>query len=295
MGLLQEKMVAVSALVNPMLESLIPVEDLPQREVLEAMRYSVEAGGKRIRPFLVLETAQMLGRKPDPGIVACACAVEMIHTYSLIHDDLPCMDDDDMRRGKPSCHIQFGEATALLAGDALLTQAFEVLAGAWGLSDAQRVRCIQALSHAAGTRGMLGGQVIDLQSESREIPNQLLHQLCQLKTGALIRVSGHMGCICADASEEQMEAVDRYCQNIGLVFQIVDDILDVCGDEAALGKKTGSDQANGKSTFVTHYGLEGAKDYAAELTGQAVSALEMFGEQGEVLRELAQMLLFRQH
>lgn len=293
MDRLKRRMEEAAALVGRALAAAIVPDGSPQGIVLEAMRYSVDAGGKRIRPLLVIETARMLGKEPGEDTAACACAVEMAHTYSLIHDDLPCMDDDDLRRGQPSCHVRFGEDIALLAGDALLTHAFEVLAGAQGLSDSAKAQCCLALARAAGTGGMLGGQVIDLQSEGKEIDEALHRQMCRLKTGALFSVCGQMGCICAGASEEQRQVVERYCQSFGLVFQAVDDILDVCGDEAALGKPVGSDAANHKNTFVTLYGLEGARRLAGEWAEQGILALAPFGEAGETLRELMELLLNR--
>ena len=207
------------------------LQDKPKEyaSVLKAMEYSLMAGGKRIRPLLVLEFCSLCGKEEDEALDA-ACAVEMVHSYSLIHDDLPCMDDDDMRRGKPSCHIQFGEATALLAGDGLLTLAFETIAAS-SLDYAKKSRCVLELARAAGAHGMIAGQVIDLDSENKQVSEQTLHLLCTLKTGEMIRVAARIGCVCGDATKEQIQAADRYAEKIGLAFQIEDDILDIVGRE----------------------------------------------------------------
>ena len=225
--------------------------------------------------------------------MALACAIEMIHAYSLIHDDLPCMDDDDFRRGKPSCHKAFGEANALLAGDGLLTLAFETAADA-PLSDAQRVEAVRTLAKAAGVRGMLGGQVIDLSCEGKPVDLETLNTLYELKTGALLRASARLGCLAGNAGEELLETADRYARACGLAFQITDDILDVAGDAEKLGKPTGSDEENHKTTYVTLLGLSGARERARELIGEAGECVAAIPG-NEFLLWVAEMILGRDH
>lgn len=225
--------------------------------------------------------------------MALACAIEMIHAYSLIHDDLPCMDDDDFRRGKPSCHKAFGEANALLAGDGLLTLAFETAADA-PLSDAQRVEAVRTLAKAAGVCGMLGGQVIDLGCEGKPVDLETLNTLYALKTGALLRASARLGCLAGNAGEELLETADRYARACGLAFQITDDILDVAGDAEKLGKPTGSDEENHKTTYVTLLGLSGARERARELIGEAGECVAAIPG-NEFLLWVAEMILGRDH
>lgn len=257
--------------INSALEAYLPDnEDV----VSQAMRYSVRNGGKRIRPVLVLEFCKVCGGDEDKAL-AFACALEMIHTYSLIHDDLPCMDDDDYRRGKPSCHVAFGEANALLAGDGLLTLAFETAARS-ALLPEQIVKGISALAKAAGVLGMIGGQVMDLENEGKKVGVDVLEKTDHLKTGELIRVACVLGCIAANADEEKIRAAENYAAGIGLAFQIVDDILDVVGDEKALGKPIGSDKENEKSTYVSALGLEESRKKVSALTADAKEALSAF-------------------
>lgn len=225
--------------------------------------------------------------------MALACAIEMIHAYSLIHDDLPCMDDDDFRRGKPSCHKAFGEANALLAGDGLLTLAFETAADA-PLSDTQRVEAVRTLAKAAGVRGMIGGQVIDLGCEGKPVDLETLNTLYALKTGALLRASARLGCLAGNAGEELLETADRYARACGLAFQITDDILDVAGDAEKLGKPTGSDEENHKTTYVTLLGLSGARERARELIGEAGECVAAIPG-NEFLLWVAEMILDRDH
>ena len=260
--------------------------------VCKAMRYSVENGGKRIRPVLAMSAFQMCGGNIN-DVVDLACALEMIHTYSLIHDDLPCMDNDNMRRGKPSCHIAFGEEYALLAGDALLTYAFEIAAKA-NISDTKKVKAIACLAENAGFMGMVGGQVIDLQSEGKKISYDTLRKMHSLKTGALIRCAVKLGCICADADEEKMQALETYADNIGYAFQVVDDILDVTSSQEVLGKPIGSDAECGKTTYVTLFGVERAKEIAAEFTENAVKSISKY-ENSEFLIKLAKELTDRKY
>ena len=260
--------------------------------VSKAMKYSVENGGKRVRPVLVLESCKMCGGDISDA-VDMACALEMIHTYSLIHDDLPCMDDDDMRRGKPSCHIKFGEEYALLAGDALLTYAFEVAAKA-KIDNAKKVAAIACLAESAGFGGMVGGQVIDLQSEGKQISYETLRKMHSLKTGALIRCAAKLGCICAGADRDKTDALVNYADNIGYAFQAVDDILDVTSTQEVLGKPIGSDEECGKTTYVTLFGVEKAKEIAEELTENAVKSIADF-ENNEFLVKLAKELTDRKY
>lgn len=259
----------------------------------QAMVYSISAGGKRIRPALMLEFYRILGGEPEK-IVNFAAALEMIHTYSLIHDDLPCMDDDDMRRGQPSCHIKFGEDIALLAGDALLTQAFNTAADTDSdIAPERAVKAIGALSFAAGMCRMVGGQVMDLQSEGKKITADELEKLQYGKTVAMLRAAAEIACILADADDDTESACISYCENIGRAFQIRDDILDVTADETAFGKPVGSDEASGKNTYVTLMGLDGAQTLCDELTEKAVSAARRLND-SEDLAELAILLCKRE-
>ena len=257
-------------------------------DLTEAMEYSLLAGGKRIRPVLVLETCRLCGGDPARAL-PLACGVEMIHTYSLIHDDLPAMDDDDLRRGRPTNHKVYGEATAILAGDGLLTAAFGVLTQA-ELPAERVVEAVSCLSREAGPEGMVGGQVLDMAGEGRALTRGELEQLQQLKTGALISAAAELGCIAAGGTEEQRRAIKEYARCIGRAFQIQDDILDVTSTE--LGKSVGSDQANEKNTFVTVLGLERSRALVEELTGQAEQALSGF-ERPEFLLYLARALAGR--
>lgn len=262
--------------------------------MLESMTYSLENGGKRIRPVLCLEFCKLCGGNWRDAL-PFALAVEMIHTYSLIHDDLPCMDDDDMRRGRKSNHIVFGEANALLAGDGLLTMAFEVLSSYSALEPEKVVEAVTVLSKAAGFTGMIAGQAMDLQNENRDVVLDDIRNTDYLKTGEMIRAAAALGCIAAGADNEKRTAADRYCSDIGLAFQIVDDILDVVGDADKLGKPIGSDDSNSKSTYVSLLGLEKSKDYVNELTDDAMSSLEMFGERADFLKKLALNLSERKY
>lgn len=259
--------------------------------VSEAMRYSLEGGGKRIRPCLTLEFCRVCGGDPAAAL-PFAAAVEMVHTYSLIHDDLPCMDDDDLRRGKPSCHVRYGEANALLAGDGLLTLAFETLTRA-ALPKTRIAEACATLAAAAGHRGMIGGQTMDLENEGRAVSLETLRTTDALKTVELIRAACLLGCIAADAPQAQRGAAADYAYGLGMAFQIVDDILDVTGDTATLGKPAGSDEMQNKSTYVTLCGLDGAKQDARGFTQRAIRATECFGEAGDALRALAESLCER--
>ena len=255
--------------------------DKPYARLYESMRDSVLSGGKRIRPVLTLEFARLGGIDWHLAL-PYACALELVHNYSLIHDDLPCMDDDDLRRGRPTNHKVYGEATAILAGDGLLTAAFGVLTQA-ELPAERVVEAVSCLSREAGPEGMVGGQVLDMAGEGRALTRGELEQLQQLKTGALISAAAELGCIAAGGTEEQRCAVREYARCIGRAFQIQDDILDVTSTDQELGKSVGSDRANEKNTFVTVLGLERSRALVEELTGQAEQALSGFGDPGFLL------------
>ena len=258
----------------------------------ESMEYSLMAGGKRLRPILVMAAADAVGAR-GTDFVQAACGIEMIHTYSLIHDDLPAMDNDDYRRGKLTNHKVFGEALAILAGDALLTQAFEVILRQQGVPAQVLLEVLREMSIAAGPNGMVGGQVIDMLSEGKRISMEELRKMHMGKTGALFRAAIRSGAILGGASEAKLAALTTYADCFGLAFQITDDILDVVGDEAVIGKPVGSDERNEKSTYVTLTSLEEAKKLAADTVQQALDALEVFGDEAKFLRDLVKMLLER--
>ena len=265
-------------------------EDADLASLLNAERYSLFAGGKRIRPLLTLEFCKLFGGEEEAAL-PFACAVEMVHTYSLIHDDLPCMDDDDLRRGKPTNHKVFGESTALLAGDALLTGAFEAAASNPHVSPDTALNAVRFLSNSAGRYGMVGGQIMDLEGEKKKLTLDQLLKLHSLKTGALISAAAVMGALAAgcDFADACMEDVITYAENIGLAFQIVDDILDQTGDAAALGKNVGVDAAREKNTFLSFYSLEEAQFYADRLTDEAIRAIRKYPD-SDTLCSLAEWL-----
>ena len=266
----------------------------PRGDLYDAMYYSLLAGGKRIRPVLLLECCRLCGGDVTAAL-PFAGAIEMIHTYSLIHDDLPCMDDDDLRRGRPTNHKVYGEATAVLAGDALLTAAFEfMLEPAAAVPPERALEAAGILARAAGGCGMVGGQVLDMSGEGHSLSLNEVEELQRLKTGALISAAAEMGCALAGGSEEQRQSAVRYAQCLGLAFQIQDDILDVVGDEATLGKPVGSDARREKSTFVTLKGVEACRELVDMLTAEAEEALSCFGMEGEGLRQMAVSLAGRE-
>ncbi|MCQ2386074.1 MAG: polyprenyl synthetase family protein, partial [Clostridia bacterium] len=271
MTTIEEKMAASAGKVERFLGQLLTTDDKDTVPLYAAMRYSTLAGGKRIRPFLTLEVAELLGGDLA-GATYFGAALEMVHTYSLIHDDLPAMDNDDMRRGKPTNHKVYGEANAILAGDALLTGAFELL-GAAPLPDKAVRRALTVLSGAAGADGMVGGQVMDLAAEHTSVPFETLLKLHTLKTGALIKAAVKLGIAAADKTEEECEGLIRYADYIGLIFQIVDDVLDVTGDASGMGKTIGKDAEEGKTTFLSFMSCEEAMDYAKKLTEKAKESL----------------------
>ena len=278
------------SLVESRLTDLLPKCANGQDEVVEAMKYSLVNGGKRLRPVLCLEFAKACGGDRFDAL-DFACAVEYIHTYSLIHYDLPCMDDDDMRRGKPSCHKQFGEATALLAGDALLTHAFQIVAGA-ELDDSKIALACGLLAQNAGVQGMVGGQVIDLKYESESPDLRQLLSVHRLKTGALISAACLLGCIAAGADDKKIAAASAYAYDLGVAFQIKDDILDVTGSSEELGKPVGSDEDNNKTTYVSLRGIENAQKDVEKLTSAAISRLSEF-QNTEFLEALSRYLVNR--
>ena len=279
--------------VSGVLDGLLPRGGGPEARVMEAMRYATLGGGKRIRPFMVTASADLFGVERSSALRAAA-AVEMVHCYSLVHDDLPAMDDDDLRRGKKACHIKFDEATAILAGDGLLTKAFEVLADDKTHTDpVVRVELVAALARAAGDGGMVGGQMLDLYAETHSLEMPEITRLQRMKTGALISVSCEAGAILGKASKQARHALHGYAHDVGLAFQIADDLLDIEGDENELGKKTGKDAAAGKATFVSLMGVERAREQAQLLADQAAQHLEIFAEKGKLLKELARFVVNR--
>lgn len=282
------------AQVEQALDRVLPPASMPPTRLHEAMRYASLNGGKRVRACLVYAAGEALGA-PLALLDAPACALELIHAYSLVHDDLPSMDDDDLRRGRPTCHKAFDEATALLAGDALQTLAFETLAQA-RLDAAVRVQLIAELAAAAGSLGMAGGQAIDLQAVDQALSLAQLEDMHRRKTGALIRAAIRLGALAGAARDEGLlRQLDTYAACIGLAFQVVDDILDVEGETATLGKRAGADQARKKPTYATLLGLAGAKAKAEELRAQAVESLKVLGDNGAVLAYMADFIVRRTH
>jgi farnesyl diphosphate synthase len=284
-----------AARVETALDRILPPVSVQPARLHEAMRYTVLAGGKRIRPLLAYAAGEALGleaaRLDHP-----ACAVEMIHAYSLIHDDLPAMDDDDLRRGRPTCHRAFDEATAILAGDALQTLAFQALAEAPGLSSESRVGMVSALARAAGARGMVGGQAMDLEAEGTPLDLVQLENIHIHKTGALIRVSVQMGVLAHGGLDaDKAERLDHYAKCLGLAFQIQDDVLDVEGDTAQIGKTAGRDQELNKATYPALVGLAEAKAMANQLITEAIESVTVFGERAKPLIWIANALLGRKH
>ena len=290
---LAEYMARQQKAVEAALDRWVPGEDENPATIHRAMRYSLFAGGKRVRPLLAMAAAEAVSDAPS-GIESCACALEMIHTYSLIHDDLPALDNDDLRRGRPTCHKVFGDAMAILAGDALLTLAFEVLAKL-DCGAERRVELVRELATASGTvGGMIGGQVNDIEGEGKHPTARLLESIHRAKTGALLRASVRMGAIYAVADAEQLRALSGFGEHVGLAFQIVDDILDVEQSSEALGKTAGKDAAQNKITFPAVYGIERSRKMAEEERLAAHLALQPFDERAQRLRELADLVVRRQ-
>jgi geranylgeranyl diphosphate synthase type II len=278
--------------VDAALERLLPAANAQPSSIHTAMRYSVFAGGKRIRPILCLETARIFSADVTPALHP-ACALEFIHTYSLIHDDLPALDNDDLRRGKPTCHKKFGEALAILAGDALLTLAFETI-GATPVPAERRVAMLTEISSAAGTvNGMVGGQVADLEAERKAVDPQMLEYIHRSKTAALIRASITAGALCAGAGADDVARLRRFGETIGWAFQVTDDILDVEESSTALGKTAGKDMAQQKATYPSVYGLERSHQIANDLATKAIAEISPFADRASRLREIAEFLVLR--
>ena len=281
-------------IINEELSKYLPKIENAQKNIYDAMGYSLFAGGKRLRPVIMLLVCDMLGGKTK-DVLPFACAMEMIHTYSLIHDDLPAMDNDDLRRGKPTNHKVFGEAMAILAGDALLNKAFEIVSSAEYENQKNALKAISILSNSSGTEGMIGGQVVDIESENKSISSDELLYLHSLKTGAIIRSSGVSGAVMSNAKDEEINAIDNFCYNLGIAFQIQDDLLDVLGNSELLGKNTGSDKENQKTTFITLFGVEKSKQAVSEYTQKAISSLGIFAGKENMLKELAYHLINRNY
>jgi farnesyl diphosphate synthase len=279
--------------VNAELDRLLAVPDGPESRVVEAMRYSTLDGGKRLRPFLVMQSASLFN-VAESAAIRVACAIEMVHCYSLIHDDLPCMDDDDLRRGRPTCHREFDEQTALLAGDALQTRAFEILAGVATHADpAVRCELVADLAHASGAAGMVGGQMVDLRAAEFAMDVPAITRLQQMKTGRLIGFSCEAGAVLGKAPSQLRQALRNYSHDLGLAFQIADDLLDVEGDVVEVGKAVKKDADAGKATFVSLMGVERARAQAAMLAEQAARHLDVFGDKAELLRATARFVVDR--
>ncbi|UOD27205.1 polyprenyl synthetase family protein [Massilia violaceinigra] len=288
-----EWMKTVQARAEEALDGLLPAAGVVPHKLHEAMRYTVLGGGKRVRPLLVYAAGALFGADAQ-ALARAAAAVEMIHAYSLVHDDMPCMDDDALRRGKPTVHVAYDEATALLVGDALQSQAFLVLSEGLEIPAARQVAMLRLLAHAAGSAGMCGGQAIDLDSVGISLTLEQLEQMHQLKTGALLRASVVLGALAgADVGPEQMKALDAYAKAIGLAFQVVDDVLDATADSATLGKTAGKDAAANKPTYVSILGLEPSRVLAGKLRNDAHDALAPFGEKADRLRQLADLIVQR--
>ena len=289
------RLIACAEEVEAMLATYVQSNDTDLKEIFDAQAYSLLGGGKRIRPYLVMALCQTLGGNREKAL-PLACALEMIHTYSLIHDDLPCMDDDEYRRGRLTNHKVFGEATAVLAGDALLTKAFSVVAGAESLSAEEKASAIGILANAAGDCGMIGGQIMDMAAENCGEPKELAYliKMHSLKTGALIKAAASLGCLAAGKLAECGASAARYAEKIGLAFQVVDDILDVTGDAETLGKNVGVDGAQNKLTFMNFYSVEKAAEYAKQLTEEAMKEIHNLDRDGK-LCALALYLLNRKN
>lgn len=281
-----------ASLVEEALRTELTREKPHNQTLAQAMAYSLFAGGKRLRPVLLMAAADAVGKNGE-DFITCAAALEMIHTYSLIHDDLPAMDNDDLRRGKPTNHKVYGEGMAILAGDALLTYAFEVMLRQKNVSAQAKLAVVQEMSSAAGPLGMVGGQALDLESEGQHLDQKTLYQMHMDKTGALFRAALRSGAILAEADDKALQSLTHYAEAFGLAFQITDDILDATGDIASVGKTVGSDVKNHKATYVTLLSLEKAQVLAASTVQEAEDALQALGTSADFLRQLARFLLTR--
>lgn len=290
--MMKEYMQRKIELINRELDSIYAENTALNTTLAKSMNYSLMAGGKRLRPILVMAAADAVGADGEK-FLHLATSIEMIHTYSLIHDDLPAMDNDDYRRGKLTNHKVFGDGIAVLAGDALLTMAFEVIADSPNVDTEKKLKVIKEMSHAAGAEGMVGGQVIDLESEGKKINMDTLRKMHSAKTGALFCAAIRSGAILGGATDKQLADLTQYARQFGLAFQITDDILDVTGDEASIGKPVGSDEKNHKSTYVTLGSLESARELAQTAVDEAKKALADFGKEADFLRELVDYLISR--
>jgi len=279
--------------VTRAMDTLLPVDDGPEARLMEAVRYAALLGGKRVRPYLTLNTAAMFNVDPKCAL-RVAAAIEMVHCYSLVHDDLPAMDDDDLRRSQPTTHVKYDEATAILTGDALLTRAFEVLSEDGTHQDANvRIDLVKELSKSAGAFGMVGGQMLDLVAHLHDLDMSEVARLQRMKTGGLINCACVSGAILGKASENVVQKLHGYAHDLGLAFQIVDDLLDVTGSEQEVGKRTGKDADRGKVTFVSLMGLDSARDQAMLLRDQAIEHLDIFDENADPLRDMAHFVVNR--
>lgn len=293
--LAQKSLKDFASVIENKLLSLLPVSEGREGNVNEAMRYALLAGGKRLRPFLVVQSAALFSIDRESAL-RVAAAIECVHTYSLIHDDLPAMDDDDMRRGLPTTHKKYDDATAILAGDALLTLAFEILSDEKTHADAE-IRCdlILALSRAIGAKGMVGGQMIDLKAENQSLQQDEIIRMQHMKTGELIIFSCEVGAILARVSDARRQALNEYAENIGLAFQIVDDLLDIEGNSEEIGKTAGKDIEAGKATLVSLMGAKKARELADELIDNAIKQMDIFDQKSDVLKSLAKFVINRAH
>jgi farnesyl diphosphate synthase len=290
---LADALAAISLAVNAELDALLPLPDGPEAKVIDAMRYATLDGGKRLRPFLVMQSASLFN-VAESAAIRVACAIEMVHCYSLVHDDLPCMDNDDLRRGRPTCHRKFDEETALLAGDSLLTKAFEVLASPPTHADpAVRCELVWELAHASGGLGMVGGQMMDLLAHTLELDVAGITRLQQMKTGRLFTFSCEAGAVMGKAPAQLRQALRNYAHDLGLAFQIADDLLDVEGDVTEVGKNVGKDADAGKATFVSLLGIDRARSQADMLADQACRHLDAFGDKADLMRDVARYVVER--
>ena len=289
---LKQKKKSVDNFLKKYIASRKKQKDCP-KQLCDAMGYSLMAGGKRVRPILAIASYEAVGGKSD-NIIPVAASIELIHTYSLIHDDLPAMDNDDFRRNRPTAHKVFGEATAILAGDALLTDAFHLISGS-GVKPEKLIRVIHELSRASGPEGMVGGQTADIIFESKKAKKEDISYIHTHKTGALIRASVRIGAIIADSPPGRLSSLTRYAEKTGLAFQVIDDILDITGTKEELGKPTGSDHAKGKNTYPSVFGLKKSEKIAEQLIKESVQALDDFDSKADPLREIAKYILSRRN
>ena len=294
-ALASQWMVASAQRVDQAIETSFDDWNVSAQQLKDAMHYAATGGGKRIRPLLVYATAALSGKQLNdiPGIDDCAVALELFHTYSLVHDDLPSMDNDDLRRGRPTVHKAYDEATALLVGDALQSMAFGLIANS-DLSESQKVRIISSLAISGGLAGMAGGQAIDLENVGKPLTKEALENMHRLKTGALLRTAVQMGGIAIDLNPQQLKSLDQYASALGLAFQVVDDILDATADSQTLGKTAGKDAAANKPTFVSLMNLDGAREFARKLHLEAIESLAVWGDNAYLLKAIADKVLYRQ-